>query len=49
MTKTFKASKKQIEKLKKYLEKNGQNAQSSDARAAGNSNSSQTNQRVLSR
>jgi hypothetical protein len=49
MTKSFKASPKQIEKLKKYLEKNGQNAQSSDARAQRNSNSSQTNQRVLSR
>ncbi len=49
MTKTFKASKKQIDKLKKYLEKNGQNTQSTDARAARDSNSSQTNQRVLSR
>lgn len=49
MSKTFVASKKQIDKLKKYLEKNGQNAQSSDARAGRNSNSSQTNQRVLSR
>jgi hypothetical protein len=47
--KEFKASKKAIDKLKKYLERNGQNTQSADARAQRDSNSTQTNQGVLSR
>jgi hypothetical protein len=47
--KEFKASKKAVDKLKKYLERNGENTQSADARAQRDSNSTQTNKRVLSR
>jgi hypothetical protein len=49
VNKEFKASKKAVDKLKKYLERNGQNTQSADARAQRDSNSTQTNKRVLSR
>jgi hypothetical protein len=47
--KEFKASKKAIDKLKKYLEKNGQNSQSADARIQRDSHSTSTNKNVLSR
>jgi hypothetical protein len=47
--KEFKASKKAIDKLKKYLEKNGENSKSADARIQRDRNSSSTDKRILSR
>ena len=45
----MKFSKKQIDKLKNYLEKNGKNSQPINERARDNSNTTQTDKRILSR
>jgi hypothetical protein len=45
----MKFSKKQIDKLKFYLEKNGKNSQPTNERVANNSNKAQTDKRILSR
>jgi len=49
MTKEFKASKKAIDKLKKYLEKNGENSKPVNERVQRDSNGSSADKRVLSR
>jgi hypothetical protein len=45
----MKFSKKQIDKLKAYLNKDGKNIKPANERAGNNSNTAQTNKRVLSR
>lgn len=45
----MKFSKKQIDKLKAYLNKNGKNIKPADERAGNNSNTASPNKRVLPR
>lgn len=45
----MKFSKKQIDKLKAYLNKDGKNIKPVDERAGNNSNRAQTDKRILSR
>jgi hypothetical protein len=45
----MKFSKKQIDKLKFYLEKNGKNSQPTNERAGNNSSKPSTDKRILSR
>ncbi len=45
----MKFSKKQIDKLKAYLNKNGKDVKPANERAGDNSNRAQTNKRVLPR
>ncbi len=45
----MKFSKKQIEKLKAYLNKHGKDVKPANERAGNNSNRAQTDKRILSR